>query len=297
MVTQPHPWREAERNPPGRTRYAYGCVGRRTGRPPLWSRLVGRPLSALPGYLPVKAQILGSRLMNPVSGIRTRLPAAAEGSRERSRDGSAGWDRLPAGVALRYIGVIARRIGAIVPGLAGVRLAVVVVAIIRIRAPPRIIIIRPRQSGTGQPPAVASAVPAMVPVPPMPAGEAVVQAREAAVKPAPMEPVGVKSTAVETAAVETAAVKPAAVETPPPPWNPPPPPCAAWARSGWQRTAAPSNAAAMPITRHLFWAGLRYCLIRASLTPLHLAAPGTLTTQPAFHERICVADASGANYS
>src|SRR5260370_10052171 len=107
------------------------------------------------------------------------------------------------------MGVIACGIGAIVPGLAGVRLAVVVIPIIRIRAPPRIIIIRPRQSGTGQPPAVASAVPAMVPVPPVSAGKAVVRAREAAVEPA-----AVKSTAVETAAVETAAVYTAATETP-----------------------------------------------------------------------------------
>jgi len=30
---------------------------------------------------------------------------------------------------------------------------------------------------------------------------------------------------------------------------------------------------------------------------LYLAAPGALTTQPAFHERICVADAGGANHS
>ena len=201
-------------------------------------------------------------------------PAAAEGSRERSLDGSAGWDRLPAGIALRYIRVIACRIGAVVPGLAGVRLAVVVVVIIRIRAPPRIIIIRPRQSGTDQPPAVAAAVPAMIPVTPVPAGKAVVQAREAAVEPAAVKstavkPAAVKTAAMETAAVETAAVETAAVETAPPP------PCAAWARSGWQRTAAPSNAAAMLTTRRLF-------LGRAALLPnsridnslLHLAAQG-----------------------
>ena len=224
------------------------------------------------------------------SGLFSRLPRKAAGG---PRDGSAGWDRLPAGVALRYIWVIARRIGAIVPGLAGVRLAVVVIAIIRIRAPPRIIIIRPRQSGAGQPPAVASAVPAMVPVPPAATVKAVVQAREAAVKPT-----GVKSTAVETAAVKPA--KSATVEAAagkPPPWNPPPPPCAAWARSGWQRTAAPSNAAAMPITRHLFLGRappLPNLIIINSFVP---GPPGALTTQPAFHERICVADASDANHS
>src|SRR5712671_6589138 len=126
--------------------------------------------------------------------MRTRLAAAPEGSRENTLDRSAGWNRLPAGVALRYIRVIACRIGAIVPGLAGVRLAVAVIVVIRIIAPVRIIIIRPRQSGAGQPPAVPPAVPAMVPVPPALAAEAVVQAREAT--------------------VETAAVEPAAVETP-----------------------------------------------------------------------------------
>src|SRR5438477_5689002 len=143
IETKPHPSREAERNPFRRTRYAYES-----------------PHSCR---------------------MRTRLAAAPEGSRENMLDGSAGWNRLPAGVALRYVRVIACRIGAIVPGLAGVRLAVAVIVVIRIIAPVRIIIIRPRQSGAGQPPAVPPAVPAMVPVPPAPA-EAVVQAREATVE-------------------------------------------------------------------------------------------------------------------
>src|SRR5689334_6657017 len=141
--------------------------------------------------------------------MRTRVAAAPEGGRENTLhgsagDGSAGWNRLPAGVALRYVRVIACRIGAIVPGLAGVRLAVAVIVVIRIRAPVRIIIIRPRQSGAGQPPAVPPAVPAMVPVPTALAAEAVVQAHEAtvepaAVEPAPVEPAGVESTAVKPA--------------------------------------------------------------------------------------------------
>ena len=99
-------------------------------------------------------------------------------------------------------------------------------------SPTWIIIIRPRQARTSQPPAVASVVPAMVPVPPVPAGKAAVQAREAAVVPAAKSRQPWK----------------------PPPWKPPPPPppCAAWARSGWQRTAAPSNAAAMLTKRRLF---------------------------------------------
>src|SRR5437763_7794249 len=136
--------------------------------------------------------------------MRTRLATAPEGSRENTLDGSAGdgsagWNRLPAGVALRYVRVIACRIGAIVPGVAGVRLAVAVIVVIRIIASVRIIIIRPRQSGAGQPPAVPPAVPAMVPVPPASAAEAVVQARDATVETTAVEPAGVKSTAVETA--------------------------------------------------------------------------------------------------
>src|SRR5438067_4310804 len=164
IVTQPHPSREAERNPFRRTRYAYDS-----------------PHSCR---------------------MRTRLAAAPEGSRENMLDGSAGWNRLPAGVALRYVRVIACRIGAIVPGLAGIRLAVAVIVVIRIIAPVRIIIIGPRQSGTAPPPAVSSAMPAMVPVPRALAGKAVVQAREATVE----------TTAVEPAAVEPAAMKPAAMK-------------------------------------------------------------------------------------
>src|SRR5438067_6936043 len=170
IVTQPHPSREAERNPFRRTRYAYES-----------------PHSCR---------------------MRTRLAAAPEGSRENMLDGSAGWNRLPAGVALRYVRVIACRIGAIVPGLAGVRLAVAVIVVIRIIAPVRIIIIGPRQSGAGQPPAVASAVPAMVPVPRALAGKAVVQAREATVETAAVEPAGVEAAAMKPA-------KPSAMESAP----------------------------------------------------------------------------------
>jgi hypothetical protein len=80
MVTQPHLWREVERNPHRRTRYARGGDGSgKQGARSFWSRLVGRPLSALPVYLPVKAQVVGSSLMNPVM----RDPDSSPGCRGR----------------------------------------------------------------------------------------------------------------------------------------------------------------------------------------------------------------------
>jgi len=71
----------------------------------------------------------------------------------------------------------------------------------------------------------------------------------------------VEPAAVETASVESTAMKPAkpaamksatAVETATTAMPAAPPPWAASATSGWQRTAAPSNAAAMLIRRHVF---------------------------------------------
>src|SRR6266478_4345326 len=50
------------------------------------------------------------------------------------RDRLATGDQLPAGVALRYVGVIARRVGAVVPHRGSRILARVVVAIVRIVA-------------------------------------------------------------------------------------------------------------------------------------------------------------------
>ena len=97
---------------------------------------------------------------------------------------------------MRYIGVIARRIGAIVPGLAGVRLAVIIVSVIRITIPVIIRIVTPSQPVT-PPPAVASVMPATVPVTPVATAETIVQVGDTAVK----------STTVESA-------KPAAVKAP-----------------------------------------------------------------------------------
>lgn len=102
---------------------------------------------------------------------------------------------------MRYIGVIARRIGAIVPGLAGVRLAVNIVSVIRITIPVIIRIVTPSQPVT-PPPAVASVMPAMVPVTPVATAETIVQVGDTAVK----------STTVESTTVES--TKPAAVKAP-----------------------------------------------------------------------------------
>jgi hypothetical protein len=42
---------------------------------------------------------------------------------------------LPIGIALIYIRIIACRIGTIIPGLGGVRLAIIIIAVIRIVTP------------------------------------------------------------------------------------------------------------------------------------------------------------------
>jgi hypothetical protein len=43
---------------------------------------------------------------------------------------SASWKRLPAGIALRHIGVITGRIGTVVPDLRGVGLAIAIISIV-----------------------------------------------------------------------------------------------------------------------------------------------------------------------
>jgi hypothetical protein len=129
---------------------------------------------------------------------------------------SAGRNRLPAGIALRHIRVIARRIGAVIPDLGGVGLAVVIIAIVW-RVIPPIGICEP---STEEKPVIAKSIaaePAIVksiPVEPAPVEPAPV--KPAPVKPAPVKPAksGVESATVEaakSAAVEAA--KSAAVET------------------------------------------------------------------------------------
>jgi len=110
-------------------------------------------------------------------------------------------NRLPAVVALRHIRVIAGRIGTVVPSLRGVGLAVIVISIVRIIAPPGI-----NEPSTEEKPVVvksAGVEPAIVksiPVEPTTV--------EAPMKPATMKPATVKST--KSAAVEATA---ATVET------------------------------------------------------------------------------------
>lgn len=92
---------------------------------------------------------------------------------------SAGRNRLPAGVALGYVGVIAGRVGAIIPHL-GIRLAVVGEAVIRIKAKAREALVKPVK----------------------------------VVEPAPVKSAAMKSAAVKPTAVKPTAMKPApAVET------------------------------------------------------------------------------------
>jgi len=105
-------------------------------------------------------------------------------------------NRLPAGVALRHIRVIAGRIGTVVPSLRGVGLAVIVISIVRIIAPPGI-----NEPSTEEKPVVvksAGVEPAIVKSIPV----------EPTTVEAPMKPATVKST--KSAAVEATA---ATVET------------------------------------------------------------------------------------
>src|SRR5271170_229259 len=98
---------------------------------------------------------------------------------EHSAGQSTSWNRLPAGIALRHIRVIAGRIGAVIPSLRGIGLAVIV---IRIIAQPR----KSERSTKENPVIVESAV-----------------VEPATVEPAAVEPAAVKATA---ATVETSGV-------------------------------------------------------------------------------------------
>ena len=100
---------------------------------------------------------------------------------------SAGRDHLPAGIALRHIRVIARGIGAVIPSLRGVGLAIVIIAIVWIITPPGVC-----ERSTEEKPAIMETI--------------VIE--PAIVKSIPLEPLPVKSG--KSAAVERA---PATVET------------------------------------------------------------------------------------
>src|SRR5262249_51743573 len=100
----------------------------------------------------------GTKTINPHPAPRRGAGGGLGGT------ASASGNRLPSGVALRYIRGIAFRIGIIVSGLDGVRRAVVIVAIIRIVSP-RIRVVSPPQP-FAPPPAVAPVASTTVPVSP-----------------------------------------------------------------------------------------------------------------------------------
>jgi hypothetical protein len=116
---------------------------------------------------------------------------------------SAGRDRLPIGTALRYVVVITCRIGAVIPILGGINLAVVVVAVVRILTPLRIWIGSPSQPGT---------------------------------RHQPSRPLRQPSNREQLCRLPKPRGRPAK-----PPRHQP----SAWPRSGWQRAAVNSTAAAM----------------------------------------------------
>jgi len=105
-------------------------------------------------------------------------------------------NRLPAVVALRHIRVIAGRIGTVVPSLRGVGLAVIVISIVRVIAPPGI----SKRSAEEKPVIVKSTVMESTIVKSIPVKPTSVEA--------PVKPATVKST--KSAAVEATA---ATVET------------------------------------------------------------------------------------
>src|SRR5205085_5150631 len=94
---------------------------------------------------------------------------------------SAGRNRLPGGAALRDVGVIPRRVLAVIPVLRRIGLAVIVGAVIGI---------------------VLAVVEPAIPAP--------AAAEPAAAEPAPVEPAAVEAAAMEAAAAEAATMHPAA---------------------------------------------------------------------------------------
>jgi hypothetical protein len=117
---------------------------------------------------------------------------------------------LPARIALGYVGVVARGIGAVVSVLRGAGLAGAIAAVVRIESR-SIWIVSPSEPLT-PPPAVTPAAPAAVPVAAVPVAETTLEAREASVPSAAMksaksavERAGMKAAAMEaTTSVKTA---------------------------------------------------------------------------------------------
>src|ERR1700730_5347447 len=110
-------------------------------------------------------------------------------------------DRLPAGIALRYVRIIAGRVGAVIPILRRrVGLAVAVVSVIRRVVAPVIWITQspPHPQPEPPPPAITSTAPVAA----MPCEPTV---EPATVEPATVEPATVKSAAMESTAMESTA--------------------------------------------------------------------------------------------
>jgi hypothetical protein len=140
------------------------------------------------------------------------------------------------------------------------------------------IIVTPCQPGSPQPPAVASVVPAVVPMAAARVTETIVDdgGRASGVVVGDAVPMADNTvnasdaarSVVKSAAMERTGVKPATME--PPPWNPPPwppPPCPrAKARFGWQSAAMHSTAAA-PLPRALFILGRALFSLRCCKAP------------------------------
>ena len=127
------------------------------------------------------------------------------------RTASASRNRLPARIALRYVRVVARGIGAVVPVLRGAGLAGAVVAVVRIVIR-SIWIVSPSEPIT-PPPTVTPVALAVVPVVAVTVAETIVEAREATMPSAAMKSAKstVKRASVKAAVMEaTAAVKTAA---------------------------------------------------------------------------------------
>jgi len=121
----------------------------------------------------------------------------------RRRQRSIPWNCLPAGIALRHIRVIAARIGTIIPGLRGVGLAVVIIAIVWRVIPPVGICDR----STEEKPVIAKSLAVEAPI-----------VKSISVEPAPVHTREGTVKSTHSAAVEAA--KSTAVETPAPAMRP-----------------------------------------------------------------------------
>src|SRR5215472_3695610 len=202
------------------------------GRRPLHRRPLGRQVPEdlhLPGGQDARSERNGRRILQPPLRDRAVLGPQGAGGPPRSPlrpakrgeiagtraiGGSARRNRLPTGIALRHVGVIAGGVGAVIPNRAGIGLGVpgiaiigivTVVVIVRVAIIPQVGHVDPSDAdgNSGTEAAVKRAAVKSVPV------------ERAAVKSAPLcsatvKPAAVKSAPLCSATVKHAAVKPAA---------------------------------------------------------------------------------------